>query len=411
MKKIALVPILFLMTLCTAYASFPDVPQDHEHFKAIDYLQTKGVIGGYEDGTYMPDNPVNRVEALKIILLSSGVEIGEEFESSLPDVPEDAWFYSYVGEALKRGIVAGYDDFTFRPANQINLVETLKMAILAFSLEVPESGTNWYDKYLDFALSKNIILLDDEGLSHPDEVMTRASFSEILYRFAFMKENGLDSFPLSQDWEYYEKSSDYYRLKIPPLWETRQENTRTVFWRKTEGQIDYHRLTPESATLILHKKDNGSFFEELDCPETTVYGMPAKLCTISETARDYYISLPNSKVLIAYCETGGGSLKDQNMRFLEAAVKNLTFIESSEPDLSAEKTALMKKINQNILVEGSGLSTVNSLPDADLFSTDAIGVGTGPVDYYYSLYLDLTLKYERASDVILNVRNGKTTKF
>ena len=49
--------------------------------------------------------------------------------------------------------------------------------------------------------------------------------------------------------------------------------------------------------------------------------------------------------------------------------------------------------------------------DAIIIETDAIGVGTGPIDYYYSEKIDLTIKYERSADVILDAREGRTTKF
>ncbi|MBU1993047.1 S-layer homology domain-containing protein [Patescibacteria group bacterium] len=421
----------FLLVANTAYASaFPDVPEYNEHFRAVEYLKDNGIVGGYSDGTFQPDKEINRVEALKIILLSTDIEIRTEFETevSFPDVAEDQWFYYYVLEALTRGVVSGYSDGTFQPGNQINLVETLKMSILAFGLETEQNDSgNWYDPYLNFAYSKNILV--DEV--QPDTLMTRGSFAEILYRFAFMQDHGLDSFPLSQDWESYEKSADYYKLKLPPDWLVREENTRTVIWKKTENQLDYNRLTPNSAVLILHKKDNlegldkALAFAEIEeltnqifyprevaKNEFVINDMPVISFDVPErNIRDYYFYLPNSKILIAYGETGNGGSKDKNMKYIETAVKNITFVDSGQPDEAAEKQALRTQINQNLLVEGVGMSIVNALPDASLFETDAIGVGTGPVDYYYSAYLNLTLKYERASDIILNTRDGKTSKF
>ena len=57
------------------------------------------------------------------------------------------------------------------------------------------------------------------------------------------------------------------------------------------------------------------------------------------------------------------------------------------------------------------METLDMLPDKTIISTDTIGVGTGPVDYYYSEGLDYTFKYERFADVILDSREGKTSAF
>jgi hypothetical protein len=434
MKKYLVAICAFLITSNTAFAAmlFPDVAEDHPNAESINYLKDRGIIQGYEDGMFLPDNPVNRVEALKIILLSAETDIDEELTSNFPDIPEDAWFYSFVSNAVSKEIAKGYDDGTFQPAAQINFVETLKIAINAFGHEVETEGAaNWYEPYLNFALSKNIVLLDDNGEAYPDEVMTRASFSEILYRFAFMKEYELDSFPLSEDWEYYERALDYYKLKIPPMWEIREENTRTVLWRKTDGQLDYYRLTPKSAVLTIHKKDNtdalskDGFFEMVEALNHQIFypneivvenfdvgDIPVRSFSVATlNIKDYYAYLPNGKVLVLYAESGESPLKAQNFRFIEAAVKNLQFVDPGNPDVAAQKEELMQQINQNLLVEGVGLSIINSLPETSLFETDAIGVGTGPVDYYYSSFLNLTLKYERAGDVILNTRDEQTSKF
>ena len=72
---------------------------------------------------------------------------------------------------------------------------------------------------------------------------------------------------------------------------------------------------------------------------------------------------------------------------------------------------LLSEILSNVLVEDKGMAMITKLPDSLIIETDAIGVGTGPVDYYYSSKMDYTFKYERESDVILDSRKGKTSAF
>ena len=55
--------------------AFTDVASSHKNFKAITYLQDKGVIEGYSDNTFKPNQKVNRAEALKIILMGSKIYV------------------------------------------------------------------------------------------------------------------------------------------------------------------------------------------------------------------------------------------------------------------------------------------------------------------------------------------------
>ena len=74
-------------------------------------------------------------------------------------------------------------------------------------------------------------------------------------------------------------------------------------------------------------------------------------------------------------------------------------------------SALLSEIFEGILVENKGMELLNKLPNKQIIETDTLGVGTGPVDYYYSEEVDYTFKYERAADVILDKREGQTSAF
>jgi hypothetical protein len=57
------------------------------------------------------------------------------------------------------------------------------------------------------------------------------------------------------------------------------------------------------------------------------------------------------------------------------------------------------------------MENLNKLPEKVIIETDTIGVGTGPVDYYYSETVNYTFKYERTLDLILDTRKGRTASF
>lgn len=93
-------------------------------------LQEKNIISGYPDATFKPEKEINRAEALKMIFELVKEESGSSSVSGFSDVPETAWFSKYVAKAKKKTIVEGYSDGTFRPEQPVNRAEFLKIAML-----------------------------------------------------------------------------------------------------------------------------------------------------------------------------------------------------------------------------------------------------------------------------------------
>jgi len=80
-----LVPIFMLLTPLSAiaaeYTTFDDVNEGNSYYVAIKYLKNKGIIIGYENNTFRPSEDINRAEALKMITLATGIFEQEEIES------------------------------------------------------------------------------------------------------------------------------------------------------------------------------------------------------------------------------------------------------------------------------------------------------------------------------------------
>lgn len=118
---------------------------------AVQFLAEQGIIKGYEDGTFKPDQDINRAEFLKIVLKSAD-SAGTECElmEDYSDVEPNDWFYDIVCHATAEGIVEGYDDGTFRPAETINLAEASKIVAKVNELEaVPETSDEaWFQPFV-----------------------------------------------------------------------------------------------------------------------------------------------------------------------------------------------------------------------------------------------------------------------
>ncbi len=171
---------------------FDDFDNDFKNYTAIIALYKKNIINGYDDGSFKPNNTINRAEILKIIVESRGVEpIVEKYNNCFEDV-KDEWFAPYVCYAKEQGWIEGYTDGTFKPAQVVNKVESLKMLLEIYNVSFDETNVNntsfldintsaWYWKYVSKAYSLGIIEETGSFLI-PDAGMTRGSFCESLHR-------------------------------------------------------------------------------------------------------------------------------------------------------------------------------------------------------------------------------------
>jgi uncharacterized surface protein with fasciclin (FAS1) repeats len=108
----------------TSCEAFPDVGTDNPFYTEITTLKCKGIVGGFEDGTYKPDQNVTRGEAMKFVVEAMRSATGDEnylaytgSEEPFSDVPTDYTFYEVIMAAQTNGIVSGYEDETFLPGS------------------------------------------------------------------------------------------------------------------------------------------------------------------------------------------------------------------------------------------------------------------------------------------------------
>jgi len=145
--------LVFALSIVPTFAAFSD-SSSYEWNASISYLEQKGIVQGYEDGTFKPLNKINRAEFTKIIIAGLFKDEVAKFtpqDSCFTDIVWDVWYASYICIAKEKGIVSGNPDGTFRPANNINQAEALKILLIAFQKEVKEVNGEWYQKYLDAA--------------------------------------------------------------------------------------------------------------------------------------------------------------------------------------------------------------------------------------------------------------------
>lgn len=175
-------------------AFFADVPADHRFRTAIEALYDAGIVGGYLDGTFRPDNPVTRAQIAKMLVLLLGIHTVEPNPvppfSDLPSQSGDASL-DYIGEATRAGITQGFDDGTFRPDDSVTRIQLTRMIIRAtqswLSAPPPDFSAGFADVdaadqgFVNWGFYNDLVDGKAPGRFDPWATATRGHASRILY--------------------------------------------------------------------------------------------------------------------------------------------------------------------------------------------------------------------------------------
>lgn len=171
----------------------------HWAYADVDLMTAKHVVTGFPDLSFRPDGKVTRAEFAAMLVRALGLPEAPN-ASTFTDVASDAWYAGVVGAAAKAGVVAGYDDGTFRPNARITreqmavmMARALKAAgktvaadrveglLKAFSDRARISG--WAREGVAAAADAGIVKGRGGGAFAPADDATRAEAAAMLKRY------------------------------------------------------------------------------------------------------------------------------------------------------------------------------------------------------------------------------------
>lgn len=195
--------------LVQAADSFPDVSADYQYGQSIQVLKDRHIVQGFPDGTFGPGRLITRAELLKIALEGAGVATADwSHKTSLfPDVSDTHSLRQYVLYAREQGIVGGYPDGTYRPDDPTTRGEAIKM-LLNINNVTTSSGSafTWHYQDVDDAdpLARFVYAARDQKVVPNKykttdlgigEKITRGEVAEMMYRLLILREQQLTQFP------------------------------------------------------------------------------------------------------------------------------------------------------------------------------------------------------------------------
>ncbi len=179
MKKLiatALAVVMIFGLVSVGFAAAPEFPdiEGYEFEDEVRRLASLGVIAGYPDGTFRPEEAVTRAEFAKMIVVMLGLENAANLMKgqavSFSDVPATHWASGYINVAEMKGVVNGYPDGTFKPEGAITYAEALKMILTAMGYH--EEGflvlrwpTTWIIQAAELGLDEDVEILANLPIS------------------------------------------------------------------------------------------------------------------------------------------------------------------------------------------------------------------------------------------------------
>lgn len=161
----------------TTTVAFSDVPANAWYAKAVNTLASLGMVTGYPDGTFHPDASITRAE-FATIAMAFAYEL-KGADCNYYDVPENAWFYTYVAQATTYGWIGGSNGY-FRPNDMITRAE---VSVIANNMLGRAADEDYVDKH------------EDDLVTFPDvkpSYWAYYSIMETVNDHEYTKDNGLE---------------------------------------------------------------------------------------------------------------------------------------------------------------------------------------------------------------------------
>ena len=162
---LALSMVLSMFTVSFAGTSLKDI-EGKKYQAAVEALVELGVVSGYPDGTYLPDNVVTRAELAKLLVVAYGLEPAAEASKGVTPFADvnavaNHWASGYINVSADYKFVNGYPDGSFKGDATVTYAEAITMClrVLGYANEIDSKGTwptNYIAKAQDLKLMKDI---------------------------------------------------------------------------------------------------------------------------------------------------------------------------------------------------------------------------------------------------------------
>ena len=178
--------MFILTTNVSAATTFKDVSKGNSHYEGITYLTSKGIINGYEDGTYKPNKKISRSQAAVLFTKALELPKTEKFIKVFYDVDKDHMYANQIISAWRAGIFKGSNS-NFNDGS-LTREQMATVLVNAFNLQDNGKSVNVYLSNVSTTHKENVRLLAQHGITNrlddfrPSETVTRGQFATFMYK-------------------------------------------------------------------------------------------------------------------------------------------------------------------------------------------------------------------------------------
>ena len=187
--------------------AFNDVPTDFWGRRFIDVLSSRGILKGFPDYSFRPNQPVNRAEFAAILQKAFDQELSKT-AIAFQDVPAKFWATPAIDQAISAGFLKGYPKQSFKPQQNISRVQVLVALASGLNLQAPTSPNQILSVYKDakdiptYATSKIaaattnglVVNYPNSQVLDPNKVASRAEVAAMIHQ-ALVKRGKLEAIP------------------------------------------------------------------------------------------------------------------------------------------------------------------------------------------------------------------------
>lgn len=165
---------------------------------AIVNMASRLVIEGTSTSVFEPNREITRAEFATIAVRAFGLQDQSSEGKTFSDVDKDAWYQTYVNTASAYGLLTGYDDGSFKPNQNISREEAIAILIRAVKLAHADTAANslselesykdgdlvssWAISAVGFAVQQGIVQGDQAGMLNSQSPVSRAETAALIER-------------------------------------------------------------------------------------------------------------------------------------------------------------------------------------------------------------------------------------
>jgi hypothetical protein len=175
--------------------AFSDLPADHWAKPYIDGLTARGILSGFPDGTFNPDQPMTRAQFAAQLAQAFDQMPAQRSPSDFQDLGTDNWAYDGVSQAVSLGFMEGYPGNVFQPDQTVPRVQVMAALVAGLNIQPPgdintvlqnhpDQGEipTWARSQTAAAIAAQLISTEGNTRLTPNRPATRAEVAAMLYQ-------------------------------------------------------------------------------------------------------------------------------------------------------------------------------------------------------------------------------------